>query len=196
MKQRFSIILIVLSLLVALVGVAAAPMASGTVQLVGVQYVPHKGPVFTFEVSGKFSRSELKGKVYVQGGGSYNLHCTQLDDSTVKCNASQKVADVNVSLTWGGSTFWTYVPGAPAESNSAATEYCYTIYDFDLDLVWHPYGSHCQDIPAEYDDEIIFYNPDWEDEYIAVFMPEGPSCSGLYERAYYYPYCDEFEIPE
>ena len=70
MRQRFSIILIVLSLFVALVGVAAAPMASGTIQLVGVKYVPHKGPVFTFAVSGKFARSALNGTVRVPGGGS------------------------------------------------------------------------------------------------------------------------------
>jgi hypothetical protein len=182
MKQRFSIVLVVLSLLVALVGIAAAPMASGTVKLVGVQYVPQKGPVFTFEVSGKFGRSALKGTVHVQGGGNFPLYCTQVDDTTVKCHTSQKVGAVNVSVTFGGSTFWTYVPGAP--------EFCYNIYDYDLDFVWRSYGIHCQNVPAEYDDTIPFYNPDWDLEYDVWFLPEGPTCSGINEEAYYYPWCD------
>lgn len=195
MNHRFSILLMGLSLLVALVGVAAAPTPSGTTKLVSVEYVPQKGPVFTFEVSGKFSRSALKGTVFVQGGGSYPLYCTQIDDTTVKCNTSQKVEVVNVSLTWGGFTFWTFVPGAPEpvekQERSETGTYCYTIYDYDLDYVWHSYGNHCQDVPPQYNDAITYYNPDWEEDSEVWFLPEGPTCSELFGDAYYYPWCPE-----
>lgn len=184
MKQRFSIVLVVLSLLVALVGVAAAPMAGRSVRLVGVQFVPQKGPVFTFEVSGNFSRSALKGTVHVQGGGNYPLYCTKVDDTTVKCNTSQKVGAENVSVTFGGSTFWTYVPGAPAP-----VEYCYFIYDMDTEYVWKTYGGHCQDKPVKYHDMVTYYNADWGFEEEVYFLPEGPICSGITGDAYYYPLC-------
>ena len=188
MKQRLEIILVVLSLLVALVGVAAAPMAAGTIRLAGVQYVPQKGPVFTFQVTGKFPRSALKGTLKVQGGGSYTLHCTQVDETTVKCTGPQKVGAVNASVTFGGSTFWVFVPGAPQEPE----QYCYNIYDWDIDDVfadWKGYGTHCQITPAEYGELINWYNPDYEEAFDYEFMPEGPACSGIIENAYYFQWC-------
>jgi hypothetical protein len=71
--------------------VAAAPLAAGTATLVGVEYVPGKGPVFTFSVSGKLSKADLKGSLQVEGGANYDLHYTKVDDSTVTCTASKKV---------------------------------------------------------------------------------------------------------
>ena len=69
-----------------LIGTAAAvPQGAGTATLVSVQYVPGKGPVFTFSVSGKFSKANLKGSLHVKGGADYDLYCTQVDKSTVKC---------------------------------------------------------------------------------------------------------------
>jgi hypothetical protein len=197
MNKPFSLLLVVLSLLVVLAGVAAAPMEVRTVKLISVEYVPHKGPVFTFEVNGQVSRSDMRGALIVQGGGNYVLHCTKVGENTVKCNGSQKVSDVNVTVTFGGSTFWTYVPGAPelVETLTAETGYCYTIYDYDMEFVWQPYGTHCQEIPAAYDDVITYYNPVWEDEYDVVFMPAGPVCSGIFGDAYYYPLCEYIEIP-
>jgi len=203
MKPHLSQLILVLSLLVALVGVAAAPMASGTARLIGVEYIPNKGPVFTFEVSGKFPRSALKGVVNVQGGGTYPLHCVQVEDTIVKCSTSQKVSAVNVTLTWGGFVFWTSVPGVPmpeepewpeeldAGTNGAVGQYCYDIYDYDLDYVWKSYGSRCQAAPAQYNDIITYYNADWEGKYPAIFMPQGPSCSGVVKDAYYGPACPE-----
>ena len=161
-------------------------MASGVIQLVDVQYVRNKGPVFTFEVNGNFSRSALKGIVNVEGGGSYPLYCTQVDDTTVKCNTSQKVGAVDVSVTFGGATFWTYVPGAPGP------QYCYNIYDWDIDLIfsdWKSYGMYCQNSPAEYGDLINWYNPSYEMNFDYEFMPQGPACSGIIENAYYFQWC-------
>lgn len=183
MKALYTI-LFLLALLVSLVGTAAAaPLESGTAVLVGVEYVPSKGPVFTFSVNGKFSKSELKGKLSVQNGSNYGLYCTQVDEDTVTCNTSKEVSGVNVTFSWGGSTFWTYVPPA---------QYCYTVYDYNPDFVWQSYGTHCQVTPAQYGDEIPWYNPDWNDEYDAVYSPMGPYCSGIHEDAYYYPWCDYY----
>jgi hypothetical protein len=203
MKPHLSQLILVLSLLVALVGVAAAPMAPGSARLISVEYIPNKGPVFTFEVSGNFSRSALKGTVEVQGGGRFPLYCVLVEETIVKCNTSQKVSAVNVTLTWGGFLFWTSVPGVPMPdepewteeidegTNGAVGQYCYDIYDYDLDYIWKSYGNRCQVAPAQYNDVIIYYNADWEGKYPAIFMPQGPACSGLVKDAYYGPACPE-----
>ena len=60
MKKYLLTILVLLSMLIIQVGtVAAAPMASGTVMLVSVDH-GLKGPIFTFTVSGHFSKKQLK----------------------------------------------------------------------------------------------------------------------------------------
>jgi hypothetical protein len=201
MKQRLAIILVVLSLLVALAGVAAAPMAASTVRLVGVQYVPQKGPVFTFEVTGNFSRSALKGTVNVQGGGNYPLYCTQIDDTTVKCNTSQKVATVNVSVTFGGSTFWAYVPGAPDRDNAESEEYCYSIWDW-WDFTageWTDFGPYCQNDPAVHGDQVWYTVPHPEETFEAPvwFVDEdAPEECNIpnYGPAYYWTGCFSLEF--
>ena len=72
--------------------VSAAPLASGTATLVGVDYIPGKSPVFTFSVNGHFSNSELNGSLHVEGGRDFALHCLQIDANTVKCTAPKKAA--------------------------------------------------------------------------------------------------------
>ena len=92
--------LVVLSMSLMLVcTAAAAPQGAGTATLVSVQYVPGKGPVFTFSVSGKFSKANLKGLLHVEVGADYDLYCTQVDKSTVKCSASAQISGVNVSFS-------------------------------------------------------------------------------------------------
>jgi len=191
MKKNLSIPLITLSLLAALVSVAAAPLA-GTAALVGVDYIAHKGPVFTFAVTGKFSKAQLKGSLHVVGGADYTLHCTQVDKSTVKCNASQKVSGVNVVGAWGGFKFWTYVPAAPS------ARYCYSIYDWSdtpqdgaPPVNWVNYGTHCQDSPAGYGDSIWWNNPTWGPSNYE-FLPESPAstyCVAQVGDGYYFPIC-------
>lgn len=190
--KRVSVILTVFSLLAALVSIAAAPLASGTATLIGAGYVDGKGVVFTFQVDGKFSKSDLKGSVQVDGGGNYSLDCVQQDAETVKCTAPKAVAGNDVSVTWGGSIFWTHVAGIPDDP-----QYCYSIYDWDLEVptsAWVDYGTYCQDAPAEYDDTILWYNPGWEAEFEYWFMPESPDQDWCpYDRsgdAYYFPACD------
>ena len=189
MKKYLITILVLLSMLAFQVGIVfAAPLAAGTVSLVSVQYVPGKGPVFTFHVNGEFSKSDLKGSLHVEGGGDYDLHCTQVDDTTVKCTTSAKVSGVDVSFSWGGSTFWTNVPEAPV--------FCYGIYDWNFPDVtaWQHYGTHCQENRASYGDIISCHNPDWDDSPY-VFLPESPVCP-FYQPGdgYYFPACPN--LPE
>ena len=200
MKKVLYTTLFLLAMLISLVGiVAAAPLSSKTAVLVSVEYIPDKGPVFTFRVSGKFSRAELRGSLHVQGGRNYGLHCTQVDEDTVTCNTSKKVEGVNVSLNWGGFAFWSYVPGAPN-----ATEYCYSVYDWNADgppyVEWVNFGTYCQDSPADYGDVISWYNPGWEETYDYEFMPESPNrdwCSFYHPGdAYYFQECPGEEFGE
>jgi len=191
MKKYLIAILVVLTMFVAQVGiVAAAPMAEGTVTLAGVQYVAGKGPVFTFNVNGKFSKADLKGSLHVENGADYTLHCTQVDEDTVTCNVSQKVSGVNAVVTWGGSTFWVYVPEAPTVSTPAQTEYCYSIWDYweFTDGEWADFGPHCQDAPANEGDEITYTVPDPGGSFEAwvEFFSTPPGCAPSNGSAYYY----------
>ena len=199
MKKYLVTILVLLSMLIIQVStVAAAPMASGTVSLVSVSH-GFKGPIFTFTVSGDFSKKELKGTVHVQGGADYGLHCAQKDDTTVTCTTSDKVSGVNVSVTFGGSTFWTYVPEAPTLTpDLAPTEYCYSIWDWwdFTDNEWTDFGPYCQDTPAE-EGDIIFYtvpDPNGSFEFPSMFLEENifeGYCDAWAGSAYYYPGCPD-----
>ena len=184
MKKQLFAVMLVLSMLAMFAGTAAA---AGTATLVSVSH-GENGPVFTFSVNGRFSKSELKGTLHVEGGRDFDLHCTQLDDTTVKCTTSAKVSGVNVSFSWGGSTFWTNVPEAPV--------FCYGIYDWNFPdmTAWQQYGTHCQENRATYGDIISWDNPDWGDSPY-VFLPESPVCP-FYQPGdgYYFPACPN--VPE
>ncbi len=195
MKKLIVVMIVVLSMLVMFVGtVSAAPFTSGTATLISVDYIPGKGPVFTFQVSGHFSNADLKGALHVEGGADFDLYCTQVDSSTVKCTVSKNAAGKRVSLSWGGSTFWTSVPNAPAES-------CYNVYDWNYTgdpfgpfTNWVNYGTVCQERPAKYGDSINWYNPVWGHNYDYDYLPQSPndpSCTTapVSGDAYYYPYC-------
>jgi hypothetical protein len=183
MKKYLLTTLVVLAMLAMFAGPAAA---AGNVTLVSVAYVPGKGPVFTFEVSGDYSKADLIGALQVNGGGNFKLHCQQIDKDTVTCTVSKKAAGKDVTVTWGGQTFWTKVPGAKTK-----TQYCYSVWDYNLDGIWTDYGPYCQDAPASYDDPdpILFYNVDWDSEIEYWFWYEEPFCgSGIVGDAYYWVY--------
>ncbi len=153
-KYLFTILVLWLMLVILVETAAAAPTASGVVTLVGVEH-GYKGPIFTFSTSGKFSKAELKGSVHVQGGVDYGLYCTQVDETIVKCTTSKEVSGVNVSLSWGGSTFWTFVPNAPPQ-------FCYDMIDWTPAMDdWQLYGQNCQRTPANYGDSFVWDNPYW-----------------------------------
>ena len=181
MRKSLMALVVVFSMLVTFVGTAAAaPLTSGTTTLVSVEYIPGKGPVFTFSVNGEFSNSELNGSLHIEGGEDFDLHCSQVDSNTVKCTVSKKAAGKNVVLSWGGATFWTSVPVAP--------EYCYNVYDYDKSLTWKNYGTNCQEKAAQYGDSILWHNPDFNDNLSHIFLKDLP-CAKLQGDAYYFPKC-------
>jgi hypothetical protein len=191
MKKLLLTALFLSALLVSLVGTAAAaPLAGGGITLLSVDYLPGKGPVFTFQVNGHFSRSDLKGFVHVEDGADYDLHCTQVDEMTVKCTTSDKVAGKNVALTWGGSTFWASVP--------ATHPYCYAIWDWwdFTNNQWTNFGPHCQAEAAQFGDLLIYEVPDPAGSYDSLVVFFDYDVSGNCEPAvpynggaYYYPFC-------
>jgi hypothetical protein len=185
-------------MLVSLVGTAAAaPLSSGTITLVSVEYVPQKGPIFTFHVTGHFSKADLKGFVHVEGGEDFTVSCTPVDDETVKCGTSKAAAGKNVSITWGGSTFWATVPVAP--------EFCYGVWDFwtfeEFQNGWRNFGPHCQDSPAKEGDELWYTVPAgsypwWDESFEAPvwFINDPRLCEYVpvpdHGEAYYFaPWC-------
>lgn len=192
-KYPITVLFLLTMLAVQSVGVVAA---AGVITLVGVSQTEH-GAAFTFRVSGKFSKAQLKGFVHVENGGDYGLHCTQVDEETIKCKTSQKVSGVNVSVSLGGSTFWAYVPEAPAPSPS---QYCYSVWDYwdFTNYQWTDFGPYCQDAPANQGDIILYTVPDPTGSFDspAIFIEEDVSdaCSDPVPYngpAYYYPFCPE-----
>lgn len=185
-------ILVVLSMLLTFAGAtSAAPLSSSALTLVSAT-AGMNGTVFIFNVSGEFSKSELKGAVHVEGGDDYVIHCNQVDDETVRCTAPFKVQG-NVVVTFGGSTFWTYI--------KPFTKYCYTVYDWNPPpppfVDWVVAGTYCQRVPAESGQELLnWYNPAWGAAFDYVFLPESPTpCSFLtsptlvQEDAFYFTFC-------
>lgn len=194
MKKALYITLVLIALLISLVGTAAAaPSKSKNATLVDVGYSSYKGPVFTFDVTGKFKKAELNGKLQVQGGGQYGLYCTQVDEDTVTCNTSKEVAGVNVTLLWGGFIFWTYVPNAPGPST-----FCYSVWDW-WDFTgnqWTDFGPYCQGDPASAYDAISYTVPDpngsfesWAEFHDENVSGECPSPVPYQGPAYYFPQC-------
>lgn len=182
---------VLLSMLAMLTSIAAAPMAGGrSIYLYEVRNDPHGGVIFVFSVNGRFSRSELKGTVEVQGeDANYSMNCSQVDEGTVQCTTSRKTGGKNVVLFFGGSIFWTFVPRTAV----IPTQYCYNVYDVpnppqDGTLV--AFTTFCQDAPANYGDIINIYNPDWELFYDYEFLPGSPFCYDvIVENAYYWNAC-------
>jgi len=201
MKNYTIIIIMILAISIASVGnVFAAPATVDYPVLLSVEYVPRKGPVFTFRVSGDLSKADLNGFVHVEDGADFELYCMQVDEETVKCTAPKVVQDVNVVVYLGEYIFWAYVPPArfSTPSSSSSMEYCYNVYDWMLDYSgdWMSFGTYCQDNLAEYGDWIYWYNPGWDDYYDYEFLPGTPECLFIIvEDAYYYPICPENEFP-
>ncbi len=107
MKKTFFVVLALLSLLVS---VAAVPMIGRSVVLVAVRN-DTAGPTFIFRVPESLPQSELDGIVNVSGGDSYNLYCgAPQEEGIVICHTSRFASGHNVSVTFGGSIFWAFVP--------------------------------------------------------------------------------------
>jgi hypothetical protein len=180
MKKQLLIVLVLLSLVTALVGVAAAPMRGGTATLLGVGFVRGR-VVFTFKVTGDYSAEDLVGRMVVDGQ-SYKLQCRKVNFETVKCTSTQKAQNNEEILYWGGAAYTAEVHDASDAS------FCYGVFDWNPEGGWKDYGPHCQDGPAQYEDSLLWDNPDWGTT-TYWFEPYGPACSGLSGDAYYYDEC-------
>ena len=177
---------LLLSLFATLVSIAAAPLAGTAIALVEVRNDAGGGIMFVFRVEGQFPRSELKGYVQVQGGDGYPVYCAQVSETQVNCSTSRKAAGQNVSITFGGATFWDRVP-------ESRPQYCYNVWDWPLafgnegEIVgavgYEVQTIHCQNSPANYGDIVEIYNPVWEGTYTYEFLP---GCVGIVEDAYWY----------
>jgi hypothetical protein len=185
-KKHLLVIVMVLAMLAMFTGTAAAaPLASGSVSLVNVTFVQGKGMVFTFQVSGHYSKSDLQGTLHVVGGEDFSLSCEQVDANTVTCTISKVTENSDVVLSWGGFTFWTHTP---------RTSICYGIWDWapptPTSTSWVEYGSHCQEHEANAGDSFIWNNPFWGPS-LYEFGPQSPSCfpSDVIGDGYYYPGC-------
>ncbi len=186
MKKQLSVIALVLAMLAMFTGTAAAaPLASGSVTLVSVIFVAGKGPVFTFQVSGHYSKQDLKGAaVHVVGGEDFSLYCVQVDSDTVTCTVSKAAADHDIVVTWGGATFTAHTPADPHLN-------CYGIWDWTINEdAWMYYGRHCQRDAATFGNVIVWNNPVWGPSPY-VFAPGSPSCftNDVSGDGYYYPGC-------
>jgi hypothetical protein len=181
MEKRLLIVLVLLSLLTALIGVAANPMDGGTATLLGVDFVKGK-VVFTFKVTGDYTAEDLEGTMVVDGK-SYNLSCRKVSHDIVKCKSTKKAANNEVALYWGGAAYTAEV------HDFSGPSYCYGVWDWDGDDVWQNYGPHCQDTPAQYGDWITYYNPDWDQNWPVRFEQEGRECAPKAGDAYYYDGC-------
>lgn len=193
MKRHLFVIVLVLAMLTMFTGtVLAAPMASGSVTLLSVVFVRGKGPVFTFEVSGDYTKSDLKGALHVVNGADYDLYCVQVDSHTVTCTAPKKAGGHDVTLSWGGHVFSAHTPSEPSP------RYCYSIWDWwdFTNYEWTDFGPTCQNTPAQmgdlitytvpdpngsYESWVIFYDVDVSGECTPAVPYDGP--------AYYYPVC-------
>lgn len=103
-KVWFSVIMVVAMLAT----IAAAPNPGKVILLSTTN--DSAGPTFTFSVSGKYAKSELSGDVHVIDGSDYQLYCNQPSANRVVCNTSRKVGGKNVTVVFGGASFWAYVP--------------------------------------------------------------------------------------
>ena len=114
MKGRTIRVLILISLLVFVVGTAAAPMKDGkTARLLETRFIPGKGVVFIFEASG-LSKSDLNSAYAYAGGNALDANCRFKDDGNVACTVKDinKYVGQSVMVGLAGQGFWATVPGS------------------------------------------------------------------------------------
>lgn len=120
MKNKFFVILIILSIFGSLIGSAAAPLSAPEkakierVTLIESTFLKEKGMVFRFKVTGTFTEKDLKGSLLVQGK-TIRLRCRyQRAMDLVQCTApggtSSNFAGKTAVVSLNGFNFWIAVP--------------------------------------------------------------------------------------
>ncbi len=120
MYKRLMFVLITVSILAALFGVAAISTVSEkkSVALVSVGYYREKGVVFNFKLIGDFKDRELKGTLRVDGK-TIKIYCKRKDvDKSVNAlcvapSITNRLAGKQAFITFAGSTFTAIIPARP-----------------------------------------------------------------------------------
>jgi hypothetical protein len=91
-----------------------------SVKMTLMKYIPGKGIVFRFQLYGRFTSAELKGKIQLtRGGDTRSLYCIPKDssDKVVQCTAQAATAGVYggeaAVVTFAGFTFPITIPNTP-----------------------------------------------------------------------------------
>jgi hypothetical protein len=117
--KKMQLVLVVFAVLAMVTSVAAAPVVPGhgSTALIQVRNDPGGSVTFVFRVEGQLPKSQLHGAVHVNGeDANFPLSCSQKDEHTVQCTTSRNAGGKNVVVTFGGASFWTYVPEARPET--------------------------------------------------------------------------------
>jgi len=121
MYKRLLYILVAISILATLVGVAATPAAKKkerSITLVSVGYYREKGVVFNFKLTGEFKDKELKGTLFVDNK-YIRIYCKRKDNDgqinalCVAASITNRLAGKQGLITFAGSTFTAIIPKRP-----------------------------------------------------------------------------------
>ena len=115
MRKRFMLTLVLISILAALWGVAAAPEQKRSVSLVETNYYREKGVVFKFKLSGEFKDNELKGSVLVDKK-TIKVYCVRTKNGGAQCVAASvtsRLAGKQGIIKFAGYSFAFIVPARP-----------------------------------------------------------------------------------
>lgn len=77
------------------------------------------GVVLHFTFDGNLSKSQMKGSVQTESGDTYPLSCWKLDDHSLRCTTSKKVAGQDITVFLAGYVFYSSVPNLHTPSTPA-----------------------------------------------------------------------------
>lgn len=198
MKKSLSILLV----LTALLSFAYRPVlaAEGTLVLLETRNDVSGNVIFVFHFSGDFNKNDFKGGLVFFGDMKFPMGCNIVDEDEgiVQCTTSRATAGQNVVVNLAGFVFYTFVPfrsGGGGSSGTGVTQFCYNVYDMvevQGGNQWEAFTTHCQDVPANYNDTIDEYYPYALSTYTYVFLANDPGgCSmvnSVSEDAYYHEF--------
>ncbi|MFN8398412.1 MAG: hypothetical protein U0X74_00240 [Anaerolineales bacterium] len=171
--------------------------AQGYLELIEARNDVGGGVIFVFHYTGDFNANDFKGGLVILGDQNFPMDCNITDkaEGIVQCTSSRAMAGQNVRINLAGQILYAFVPVRSGGSGNGTVQICYNVYDYyevQGGNEWAAFTTHCQDVPASYLDTIQEYNPDYQDTYDYVFLPNDPGgCSmlnSITEDAYYYDF--------
>jgi len=169
------ILLFLLTITAGTVVAAPQPVEDNPVLLVGISNTQDAGILIIFRVTKSYSTSELNsGQVWVKGGSSYGLYCTQISKETVHCTTSKKTGGRQVIIYFVNNSIWAKIPSVHIPPPPPVYDNCYVVYDWnwfdknagnEFPTYWEYQGQHCQEFPANDGEVITYYSPYWSNTY-------------------------------